>query len=102
MTRTLWSVTLQAAGDRPMTREEIVELADAVAAARGVASGIGEPAYGAQLVVEAADRDEAVALGTAVFTEAAATAGLPPWPVTSVDAVSEADESDESDGWEIE
>ena len=52
----LWSVTLQAAGDRPMTQEEIVELADAVAPAQGVASGIGQPAYGAQLVVDAADK----------------------------------------------
>jgi len=85
----LWSVTLQAVGDRPMTHEEIVELADAVAPAQGVASGIGEPAYGAQLVVEAADHDEAVSRGRALFAEAAATAGLPAWPVASVDAVSE-------------
>jgi hypothetical protein len=85
----LWSVTLQAVGDRPMTHDEIVELADAVAPARGVASGIGEPAYGAQLVVEAGDREEAESLGRALFAEAAAAAGLPAWPVTSVDAVSE-------------
>jgi hypothetical protein len=85
----LYSVTLQAVGDRSMTHDEIVELADAVAAAQGVASGIGEPAYGAQLVVEAADREEAESLGRALFAEAAATAGLPAWPVTSVDAVSE-------------
>jgi hypothetical protein len=85
----LWSVTLQAAGDRPMRHDEIVELADAVASAQGVASGIGEPAYGAQLVVEAADREEAESLGRALFAAAAATAGLPAWPVTSVDAVSE-------------
>jgi hypothetical protein len=85
----LWSVTVQAVGDRPMTHEEIVELADAVASAQGVASGIGEPAYGAQLVVEAADRDEAESLARALFAEAAATAGLPAWPVTSVDAEAE-------------
>jgi hypothetical protein len=85
----LWSVTLQAVGDRPRTHDEIVELADAVAPAQGVASGIGEPAYGAQLVVEAGDREEAESLGRALFAEAAATAGLPAWPVTSVDAVSE-------------
>jgi hypothetical protein len=90
----LWSVTVQAAGDRPMTQDEIVELADAVAPAQGVASGIGQPAYGAQLVVEAPDRDEAEALGRAIFAEAAATAGLPPWPVTSVGAVSEADDEE--------
>ena len=63
MTGVLWSVSVQAVGDRAMTHEEIVGLADAVAAAQGVASGIGAPAYGAQLVVEAADRDEAMALG---------------------------------------
>jgi hypothetical protein len=85
----LWSVTVQAVGDRPMTHEEIVELADAVASAQGVASGIGEPAYGAQLVVEAADRDEAESLARALFAEAAATAGLPAWPVTSVEAEAE-------------
>ena len=44
MTGVLWSVSVQAVGDRPMTHEEIVELADAVAAAQGVASGIGAPA----------------------------------------------------------
>jgi len=98
MTPMLWSVSLQAAGDRPMTREEILELADAVAPAQGVASGIGQAAYGAQLVVEATDRDEAVALGTAIFTEAAAAAGLPAWPVTAVDALSEEDDAE----WEPE
>ncbi len=90
----LWSVTLQAVGDRPVTHEEIVELADAVAGAHGVASGIGQSAYGAQLVVEAADRDEAISLGLALFTEAAATAGLPAWPVSSADAVSEAEDAE--------
>jgi hypothetical protein len=88
----LWSVSVQAVGDRPMTHEEIVELADAVAAAQGVASGIGTTAYGAQLVVEAADRNEALALGQAIFTEAAATAGLPAWPVTTLEALSEAED----------
>jgi hypothetical protein len=91
----LWSVTLQAAGDRVLTHEEIVELADAVAPAKGVASGIGETAYGAQVVVEAADRDEAESLGRAVFAEAVAVAGLPAWPVTSVDAVSEVDDAED-------
>ena len=100
MTGVLWSVSVQAVGDRPMTHEEIVELADAVAAAQGVASGIGAPAYGAQLVVEAADRDEAVALGQAIFVEAAAAAGLPAWPVTTLDAISEAEDS--ADDLELE
>ena len=49
-----WSVGVEAEGDRVLTREEIVELADAVAASGGIASGIGTSRYGAQLVVEAA------------------------------------------------
>ena len=55
----LWSVTLQALGDRELTHDEIVELADAVAGANGVASGIGTKAYGAQLVVKADDKGTA-------------------------------------------
>ena len=37
----LWKVTLIADGDREMTREEIVELADAIAGWNGIATGIG-------------------------------------------------------------
>ena len=36
-----FSVTVVAEGDRLLTREEIVELADAVAVHQGIASGIG-------------------------------------------------------------
>ena len=85
----LWSVTLQALGDRELTHDEIVELADAVAGANGVASGIGTMAYGAQLVVRADDKGTAIELGGGLFTAAAARAGLPPWPISAVDAVSE-------------
>jgi hypothetical protein len=95
VTAVLWSVTLQATGDRPLTHEEIVELADAVAPAQGIASGIGSEAYGAQLVVHAADHDEAIALGRALFAEAVAIAGLPDWPVTAEDAISEDEDLDE-------
>ena len=84
-----WSVALEAAGDRELTREEIVELADAVAAHDGIAAGIGSTRYGSRLVVEAESRDEAIALATAVFQAAAARADLPPWPVSHVEAISE-------------
>jgi hypothetical protein len=84
-----WSVSAQAAGDRELTREEIVELADAVAPAGGVATGIGQPAYGAQLLVEAETREEALERGEAIFTAAAARAGLPAWPVTAITVLSE-------------
>jgi hypothetical protein len=84
-----WSVGIEAEGDRVLTREEIVELADAVAACEGIATGIGTPRYGAQLVVQAGSRDEAVQKGTAEFTAAAVRAGLPPAPVVRAEAVSE-------------
>jgi hypothetical protein len=44
--------------------------------------------------VEAGNRDEAVARGQSLFAEAAARAGLPPWPVSHVEAVAE-NEQDE-------
>ena len=89
-----WSVSAQASGDRELSREEIVELADAVAPAGGVASGIGHTAYGAQLLVEADTRETALERGAAVFTAAAARAGLPAWPISAITAVSQ-DEDDE-------
>jgi hypothetical protein len=89
-----WSVSAQATGDRELSREEIVELADAIAAADGVATGIGQRAYGAQLLVEADSREQALEKGAAFFTAAAARAGLPDWPVSAITAMSE-DEDDE-------
>jgi hypothetical protein len=90
-----WSVAVEAEGDRVMTREEIVELADAVAVHGGIASGIGTTSYGAQLVVEADSPDQAMERGAAEFARAATVAGLPPWPVASLKAVSEDDDADD-------
>jgi hypothetical protein len=84
-----WSVGIEAEGDRVLTREEIVELADAVAASEGIATGIGTQRYGAQLVVEASSRDEAVQKATAEFVAAAAQAGLPEAPVVRAEAIGE-------------
>jgi hypothetical protein len=75
-----------------MTREEIVELADAVAENSGIASGIGTTSYGAQLVVHADTNEEAVELATAEFARAAAQAGLPEWPIARAEAMSEEDD----------
>jgi hypothetical protein len=91
-----WSVSAQAAGDRELTREEIVELADAVAPAGGVASGIGQTAYGAQLLVEADTREAALERGARIFTAAAARAGLPAWSISAITALSEGE--DDLDG----
>jgi 2-polyprenyl-6-methoxyphenol hydroxylase-like FAD-dependent oxidoreductase len=87
-----WSVVVTADGDRVLTREEIVELADAVAPLSGVASGIGTTSYGARLVVEADGRDSAVARAVEAFSAAAAVAGLPTWPATAVDVAGEGDD----------
>jgi hypothetical protein len=87
-----WSVSVLAEGDREVSHAEVVELADAVAAAGGIASGIGTPSYGAQLVVDADDRDGAMELATAEFVRAAAQAGLPAWPITHLEAISEAED----------
>ena len=84
-----WSVSLVAEGDRVVTPEEIVELADAVATSDGIASGIGTTSYGAQLVVDATSSDEAVERAAAEFGRAAVRAGLPAWPITRVETIAE-------------
>jgi hypothetical protein len=84
-----WSVGIEAEADRVLTREQIVELADAVADSSGIASGIGTQRYGAQLLVEAASREQAIEAGTAQFVAAAARAGLPAAPIVRAEAVSE-------------
>jgi hypothetical protein len=89
-----WSVGIEAEGDRVLTREQVVELADAVAVTGGIATGIGTSRYGAQLIVHAGSREEAVARATEEFTRAAATAGLPAAPVVRTEAVSEDEDAD--------
>lgn len=89
-----WSVGIEAEGNRVFTREEVVELADAVAAHSGVATGIGTSRYGAQLLVAADSREEAVAAATELFLAAATTAGLPAAPIVRTEAISEAEEAE--------
>jgi len=84
-----WSVGIEAEGDRVLTREQVVELADAVAASDGIATGIGSSRFGAQLVVEAGSREEAIEKATGEFRRASARAGLPDAPVVRTEAVSE-------------
>jgi hypothetical protein len=90
-----WSVGIEAEGDRVFTREEVVELADAVAASGGVASGIGTSRYGARVIVDAGSREDAIAAATEAFVAAARTAGLPDAPIVATEAVSEAEEASE-------
>ncbi len=84
-----WSVGIEAEGDRVLKHEEIVQLADAVAASSGIATGIGTNRYGAQLIIQAGDRDEAIRKATAEFGRAVAQAGLPVYPVVRVEAIGE-------------
>jgi hypothetical protein len=94
-----WSVGIEAQGDRVLTTSEVVELADAVAASEGIATGIGSTRYGAQVVVSADSRDEAIAAATEVFLAAAKTAGLPAAPIVRTEAISEdEDASGDLDG----
>jgi hypothetical protein len=88
-------VGIEADAGRVLSREEVVELADAVAASDGVASGVGSDRYGARLIVTAGSRDEAVEAATREFTRAVATAGLPPGPIVTVKAISEAEDDAE-------
>jgi hypothetical protein len=91
-----WSVGLEAEQDAVLSREQIVELADAVAPYSGTASGIGTTRCGATLVVDADDRDAAIAQASAAFRQAVAAAGLPPAPIVRTEAVSEADAAEEN------
>jgi hypothetical protein len=87
-----YSVSLVADGDREVTLDEVVALADAVARHEGIASGVGSTSYGAQIVVEAATSDDAVDSALAMFASAAEEAGLPAWPVARAETVSEVDD----------
>ena len=87
-----WSVGIEAEGDRMLTREEVVELADAVAPSGGIATGVGTSRYGAQLLVEAESREEAVEKATGEFERAVAKAGLPADPVVRTEALGEDEE----------
>ncbi len=90
-----WSVSIHAEGDRILELEEIVALADAVSTMDGIASGIGTMSYGAQVVVEAESSDEAVNLAVPAFVAAAATAGLPEWPLARAEVIGFEDEFEE-------
>ena len=93
-----WSVGIEAEGDRVVSREEVVELADAVAASGGIASGIGSRRYGATLMVQASTHDEAVHKARQEFERAVAISGLPVCPIVRVEATKEDDGLDELDG----
>lgn len=89
-----WSVSLRAEGDREIRLEEVVELADAVAGSEGIATGMGTHTYGVQVVVEAETSEDALRLATDVLRVAADRAGLPVWPIVSVESVADEEEMD--------
>ena len=91
-----WSVGIEVTGGddaEVMSLERIGDLADAVASDGGIASGIGQPAYGVKVLVEAESRESAVARATEILRAAARTAALPEWPVSRVEVVSEEEET---------
>lgn len=87
-----YSISLEAEGDREMTLEEIVELADAVAPLNGIASGMGTMGYGAQIVVEAENSDLAVEVALAQFADVLSRTSLPQWPVVRAESLAEDDD----------
>ncbi|MDQ4010261.1 MAG: hypothetical protein M3228_06065 [Actinomycetota bacterium] len=89
-----WSVGIEAEGDRIIKREEVVELADAVATFDGIATGIGTNRYGAQVVVFADSRENAIERGKERFADAVQKAGLPVYPIVRVLATSEDEDAD--------
>jgi hypothetical protein len=90
-------VGIEAQGDRIMKLEEVVELADAVASLDGIATGIGTNRYGAQVVVFADGREEAITKGKQHFADAVQKAGLPVYPIVRVEAISEDDDDADAD-----
>lgn len=84
-----WSVGIQAESDKILTRADVVELADAVATHDGIATGIGTSMYGAQLVVAAGSREDAIAEASKVFARAVARAGLRSGRIVRTEAISE-------------
>lgn len=91
-----WSVGIEAEGDRIMKIDEVVELADAVAPMSGIATGIGTNRYGAQVIVFANGREEAIKKGKEQFASAVRKAGLPVYPIVRVEVISE-EEDDAAD-----
>ncbi|MEZ7821979.1 MAG: hypothetical protein QMB00_02875 [Candidatus Nanopelagicales bacterium] len=87
-----FSVSIQAEGDREVTLEEVVDLADAVATLDGIASGYGTMGYGAQIVVEADISDIAAEIALEKFAQAVAKTSLPEWPITNVETLAEDDD----------
>jgi hypothetical protein len=87
-------VGIQAEADRTLSREEVVELADAVAVFDGIATGIGSSRYGAQIVVQADSREEAISKATSHFAKAVEQARLPDGPIVTAVAVSEDEDED--------
>ncbi len=86
-----WSIGLEAAGDRVLPTEKILDLADAVAHRGGSASGIGTKTYGATFLVYAEDQEKAIAKAKEFFAAAVEAAGMPAWGITRVEAESEED-----------
>jgi hypothetical protein len=84
-----WSVAIEVESHQVVTREQVVDLADAVAPSDGVASGIGTNRYGARLVMEADSREEAIKKATDEFRRAARKARLNPGPLVRTEAISE-------------
>lgn len=87
-----YSVGMRCEGDKVMSADEIVELADAVAIHSGIATGIGQEGYGAKIIVDAENAGDAEVAAKQHFRVAVQQAGLPAWPISEVETLSEEDD----------
>ena len=94
----LWSVGIEVQGDRVLQASDVVEFADAIAGYEGIASGVGSTRYGAQVVVAAPTRAEAIVKATEMVSAAARTAGLPAGAILRAEAISEDEDADAEPG----
>jgi hypothetical protein len=87
-----WNVRAEAVGDEQYEEKLLENLLDNLLEHDGVVTGTpeepidGRARYGAGFSVQAADAVEAVVRAREVFERAAASAGLPQWPLARVEA----------------
>ena len=91
-----YSVSLQTEGDREVTLDEVLQLADAVAPLNGIATGMGTFGYGAQIVVDADTSQEAATSAVTLFEQAVASTALPAWPIVHIETLSEEEDFEEA------
>jgi hypothetical protein len=91
---TRYQVTVEATGEgAPPSVDDLDALLQVVGAEATVLGGpeIGTPRYGAEITVDADSVFSAISRARKTFAKGVSKAGLPPWPVTRVSALTDAE-----------